>query len=118
MSLRDELQRDLAEAFNDADGLADAVSAFEGNHRGDCSYDPVEMETVCQNLPITGRGVFTQYSLWEINTLGIPSKDTKLIVLVNEITRVPEAGDTIEGLTVRGVTRDPVEATLTIQMGG
>ena len=118
MSLRDELQADLAEAFDEVGGLADAVSEFEGNHLGDVVYDPVEMEYISTETPFWGRGIFAGYTLWEISSLGIPETDTKLICLANEITRVPVAGDKIEGLAVKSVTRDPVSATLEIQLGG
>lgn len=117
MGLRDELQADLAEAFDDEDGLAGAVSEFSGVHMGEVVYDPVEMEYTAEETPFSGRGVFTDFTLFELSALGIPESDRKLICLANEITRVPESGDTIEDLSVKSVERDPVGATLTIQLG-
>ncbi|NAW35000.1 glutamate 5-kinase [Halomonas alimentaria] len=115
MGLKADLEESLAEAF-DTD-LADAVSEFSGVHMGEVVYDPVEMEYTAEETPFSGRGVFTDYTLWELDTLGIPATDVKLICLANEIDRVPEVDDKIEDLAVKSVERDPVSATLEIQLG-
>lgn len=121
MGLRDDLQADLAEAFDDE--LSDAVTAFTGTRTvaddTDSGIDdwmnPPDTPTA-STLTYTGRGVLTDYSTYELNSDIINVTDVKLIVLQNEITAEPIADDKINGYSVVRVNRDPALATYEIQL--
>ena len=121
MGLRDDLQADLAEAFDDE--LADAVTAFAGTRAVASNTDSdiddwmnPPSEPSNSTLTYTGRGVFTDYSTYELNSDIINVTDVKLIVLQNEITAEPIADDKINGYTVVRVSKDPASATYEIQL--
>lgn len=121
MGLRDELQADLAEAFNT--DLSDAVTAFTGTRTvaddTDSGIDdwmnPPDTPSA-STLTYTGRGVFTDYSTYELDSDIIDVTDVKLIVLQNEITAEPIADDKINGYSVIRVSKDPANATYEIQL--
>lgn len=121
MGLRDDLQADLAEAFND--DLADAVTAFIGTRTVASDTDSgiddwmnPPGEPSASTLTYSGRGVFTDYSTYELNSDIIDVTDVKLIVLQNEITNEPIADDKINGYSVVMVNKDPASATFEIQL--
>ena len=126
MSLRDDIQADIAEAFDD--DLADAVRSFTGSREVAGSYDPVTGTTSSTLTKYQGRGVFGSFRAEEL-TQHILATDTKLSgVLQNELlmldeqgeltaTRaVPQVNDMIAGYTVKSVSNDPAAATYTIQL--
>ena len=121
MGLRDELQADLAEAFDDE--LADAITAIVGTRTTASDTDTGEDDWMnppdaptASTLTYTGRGVFTDYSTYELNSDIINVTDIKLICLTNEITAEPIADDKINGYSVVRVSRDPIAATFEIQL--
>ena len=121
MGLRDELQADLAEAFDD--DLSDAVTAFTGVRTVASDTDSgIDDWMNPPNAPnestptYTGRGVFTDYSTYELNSDIINVTDVKLIVLQNEITAEPIADDKINDYSVVRVSKDPALATYEIQL--
>lgn len=93
MGLRDDIQTDLAEAF-DTD-LADAVQPFTGEYLGPGVYDPVTEETTAQPVTYTGRGVLDSYDSRRIDNINIKVGDVLLICLANETTDIPAVGHTI-----------------------
>lgn len=121
MGLRDELQADLADAFNT--DLSDAVTAFTGTRTvaddTDSGIDdwmnPPDTPSA-STLTYSGRGVFTDYSTYELDSDIIDVTDVKLIVLQNEITAEPIADDKINGYSVIRVSKDPANATYEIQL--
>lgn len=121
MGLRDELQADLADAFNT--DLSDAVTAFTGTRTvaddTDSGIDdwmnPPDTPSA-STLTYSGRGVFTDYSKYELDSDIIDVTDVKLIVLQNEITAEPIADDKINGYSVIRVSKDPANATYEIQL--
>lgn len=121
MGLRDDIQTDLAEAFDD--DLADAVTAFTGTRTvasdTDSGIDDWMLppsETTDSTLTYTGRGVFTDYSTYELDSDIVDVTDVKLICLANEITSEPIADDKINGYSVVRVNRDPALASYEIQL--
>jgi len=90
MGLREDIQTDLAEAF-DTD-LADAVRPFTGEYLGPGIYDPVTEETTAQPVTYTGRGVLDSYESRRIDNINIKVGDVLLICLANEVTDVPAVG--------------------------
>lgn len=128
MSLRDELQADIAEAFDDEDGLADAVKPFECVRTS--TSGPYDVETGTYPTVTTGyqgRGVFGGFRSFEIDGARILATDTKLTVLQNEIwatdngevtntPEVPRVDDVINGLKVLDVRKDPADVAWIVQM--
>lgn len=90
MGLRDELQTDLAEAF-DTD-LADAVIAFTGEYMGPGDWDPVEEVETARPVTYSGRGVLSRYEDRRIDNINILVGDLRLTALVNEVTDIPGVG--------------------------
>ncbi len=120
MSLRDDLQADIAEAF-DGD-LADAVQSFAGSRAVAGEYDPVTGSSTT-TVSYSGRGVFGSFRQEEIDGAIILATDEKLTALQNEVTldsdgspATPQVDDTLAGKTVKAVMKDPASATWTLAL--
>ncbi|MFG6139506.1 hypothetical protein [Halomonas sp. B23F22_10] len=120
MGMRDDLQTDLAEAFDD--DLADAVTAFSGSREIVGEYDPVT-GTNAATVAYSGRGVLGSFRQEEVDGQHILATDQKLTALQNEVTldeggglAEPQVDDTIAGLVVKNVGQDPVAATWTLAL--
>lgn len=98
MGLRDDIQADLAEAFDD--DLADAVVPFTGSYLGPGVRDPISETTTAQPVTYTGRGVLDSYDSRRIDGVNILVGDVLLICLANEVTDKPAVGHqvTVEDL--------------------
>ncbi len=117
MALRDEITAGLADAFNDPDGLADAVQSFAAQRRtGQGTYNPVTEQWDVGTLGYTGRGVFAGYEAEMVDGIKILSTDTKLIALQAEVTMTPAVDDEINGAKVLAVGKDPADATWILQL--
>ena len=125
MGLREELQADLAEAF-DTD-LADAVVDFSGEYMGPGDWDPVEEVSTAQPLSYTGRGVLSRYEDRRIDNINILVGDLRLTALANEVTDTPDVGHKITApdlmdrskqvvYLVKSVRSDPASATYRLQL--
>jgi len=114
MGLRDEIQTDIAAAF-DTD-LADAVSSFTGSRVVAGEYNPETGSSTTTTVNYSGRGVFGGYSVQEADGQHILATDTKLIALQSETTDTPQEGDTIDGLEVVRVQKDPAAASWTLTL--
>lgn len=125
MGLRDDLQRDLAEAF-DTD-LVDAVNPVVGVRKVQGEYDPDSGTTPETTTNYAGRGVFGKYLAKEIDGSLIQATDEKLTILQNElfitllgepteVLAIPEIGDVIGGKRAMNVSQDPAKATWTVQL--
>lgn len=125
MGLRDELQADLAEAFNT--DLADAVLAFTGEYMGPGIVDPVTEETTAVPVIYTGRGVLSRYQDSRIDNINILVGDLRLTALANEVTDTPDVGHKITApdlmnrskqvaYLVKSVRSDPASATYRLQL--
>jgi hypothetical protein len=128
MGMRDEIQADLAEAFDDPDGLADTVKPVAGSRTVKGGYDPDIGGTVpASTFHYAGRGVFGSYLAKEIDGTRILTEDVRLLVLQNElfevqvgavtdVTAAPKIGDQVSGFRALNVSEDPAQATWTIQL--
>lgn len=124
MGMREEIQADLAEAFDDPDGLADAVKSVAGSRTVKGGYDPEIGGTVPSSTTYyNGRGVFGSYLAKEIDGTRILTEDVKLLVLQSElfegqadVPAAPKIGDQVSGYRVLNVSEDPAQATWTIQL--
>ncbi|MGK7768863.1 glutamate 5-kinase, partial [Acinetobacter baumannii] len=89
MGLRDEIQADIAEAFNE--DLSDAVHTFTCERTSKTNWDPKTETFVEVKENYSGRGVlFGSYSQYEIQTLGVLATDKKATVLQNEVSMTPK----------------------------
>ncbi|MGQ7247594.1 hypothetical protein ACUN9Y_09665 [Halomonas sp. V046] len=122
MGLRDDIQADIAEAY-DSD-LADAVRSFTGSREIAGEYDPDTGSSSTTTVTYTGRGVAGGYSVEEVDDQHIRRTDVKISgVLQNELIldadqtpATPKIDDTIDGMLVVNVGQDPAKATWTIQL--
>ena len=98
MGLREDIQTDLAEAFDD--DLADAVAPFTGSYMGPGVRDPISETTTAQPVTYTGRGVLDSYDSRRIDGVNVLVGDVLLICLANEVTDKPAVGHqvTVEDL--------------------
>ncbi|MDS7931846.1 glutamate 5-kinase [Acinetobacter sp. V102_4] len=102
MGLRDEIQAEIAEAFDE--DLADAVHAFTCERVIKTNWDPKTETHIEVKESYSGRGVlFGSYSQYEIQTLGVLATDKKATVLQNEVSMAPKIDD--EWITVLGSFR-------------
>jgi hypothetical protein len=115
MGMREEIQADLAEAF-DTD-LADAVVPFSGGITLAGSWDPVdEVSTDPVVIAYTGRGVMDAFKAQAVDGINILAIDQLLIALTNETTGTPAVGHKINGFRVINVQVDPAGAHYEIQL--
>ena len=115
MGLREDIQADMAEAF-DTD-LADAVKDFTGGITLPGTWDPVTEESAGEVvIAYSGRGVFDAYEVRLVDGINIKSTDQLLIVLTNEVTGAPQVGHKINGFDVLNVLQDPAGAHWEIQL--
>jgi hypothetical protein len=120
MGLRDELQADIAEAF-DTD-LADAITTFTCSKEiqsGDFDFETqtYPMVTVEQ---YSGRGVFGSYKRDLVKPIDYQVEDVKAIVLQNEVSGLPQIDDVwMAGnskFKVLNVVKDPSESIWVCQL--
>ena len=119
--MRDELQAELAEAFND--DLADAVDSFTCTKPIYSGVFDFETQTypVIGSESYLGRGVlFGSYLKDLVKPADYQAEDAKAIVLQNEVTAVPQIDDvwaTSKGdFKVINIGADPASATYTVQL--
>ncbi|MFW1976313.1 glutamate 5-kinase [Acinetobacter baumannii] len=119
MGLRDEIQAEIAEAFNE--DLADAVHPFTCDRVVSTKWNPKTntSENVIEHYK--GRGVlFGSYNQYEIQTLGVLATDKKAIVLQNEVTMVPQLEDEwvtpLGAFRVKHIKQDPIGASWKCQL--
>lgn len=120
-NMRNELQAELAAAFND--DLADAVDSFTCTKLIYSGVFDFETQTypVVGSESYSGRGVlFGSYLKDLVKPADYQAEDAKAIVLQNEVTGIPQIGDvwaTSKGdFKVVNIGADPVAATYTIQL--
>ena len=120
-NMRDELQEELAAAFNE--DLADAVDSFTCQKPIYSGVFDFETQTypVVGSESYSGRGIlFGSYLKDLVKPADYQAEDAKAIVLQNEVTGIPQIGDvwaTSKGdFKVVNIGADPVAATYTIQL--
>ena len=120
-NMRDELQAELAAAFNE--DLADAVDSFTCTKPIYSGVFDFETQTypAVGSESYSGRGVlFGSYRKELVKPVDYQAEDAKAIVLQNEVTGIPQIGDvwaTTKGnFQVVNIGGDPVSATYIIQL--
>jgi hypothetical protein len=104
VGLRDDIQIDLAAAFDE--DLADAVQPFSGTYKGEGSWDPVTETSTAPTIVYSGRGVMDSYDSRRIDNVNIKVGDVLLLCLANEVTDRPQVGHQITALDL--ITGAPV----------
>ena len=120
-NMRDELQAELAAAFNE--DLADAVDSFTCQkpiYSGEFDFE-TQTYPVVGSESYSGRGVlFGSYLKDLVKPADYQAEDAKAIVLQNEVTAVPQIDDiwnTVKGdFEVKNIGSEPVSATYIIQL--
>lgn len=118
--MRDELQAELAAAFNE--DLADAVDTFTCEkpiYSGEFDFE-TQTYPVIGSESYSGRGVRGNYLRDMVKPIDYQATDAKAIVLQNELTGIPQIGDVWQfadgGFEVKNIGSDPVSATYIIQL--
>lgn len=114
MGIREDVQSDMAEAF-DTD-LADAVRAFTLTRVTGTDPDPLTGEETETTYTFDSRGVFGRFKAEEVDNQHILATDEKLTVLQNELDTEPAPGDDIAGRRVMSVGQDPAHAIWLVQL--
>ncbi|MCE6007579.1 glutamate 5-kinase [Acinetobacter soli] len=86
MGMREEIQQELAAAFDAEDELADAVNTFTCSRKVLISSNPATGEDVFQELAYSGRGVL--FGSWEkdlVRPSDYLASDSKAVLLRNEV---------------------------------
>lgn len=120
-NMRDELQEELAAAFND--DLADAVDSFTCQkpiYSGEFDFE-TQTYPVIGSESYSGRGVlFGSYLKDLVKPADYQAEDAKAIVLQNEVTAVPQIDDvwaTSKGdFKVVNIGADPTNSIWTCQI--
>ena len=120
-NMRDELQEELAAAFND--DLADAVDSFTCQkpiYSGEFDFE-TQTYPVVGSESYSGRGVlFGSYLKDLVKPADYQAEDAKAIVLQNEVTGIPQIGDvwaTSKGdFKVVNIGADPTNSIWTCQL--
>ena len=124
MGIRDELQAEIAVAFDD--DLKDAVCQFSGESFSEKSVDPVTEQVIGEKISYSGRGVLSRYRLDSIDGVNILRGDLKLTALTNEVSGKPgvdhliTAPDLLTGKSqqykIISANTDPARAAYLLQL--
>lgn len=124
MGMRDEIQTELAEAFDE--DLADAVQQFTGTYKGEGAWDPETETSTAPTIAYSGRGVMAGYDSRRIDNVNIKVGDVLLLCLANEVTDRPQVGHQITAVDlitgsrvayrVESAAMDPAQAHYEIQL--
>ena len=120
-NMRDELQVELAEAFNE--DLADAVDTFTCEkpiYSGEFDFE-TQTYPVIGSESYSGRGVlFGSYLKDMVKPTDYQVTDSKAIVLQNEVAGIPQIGDvwvTGKGeFEVKNISQDPTSSIWSCQL--
>ena len=118
--MRDELQAELAAAFNE--DLADAVDSFTCTklvYSGEFDFE-TQTYPVVGSESYSGRGVRGNYLRDMVKPIDYQTTDAKVIVLQNELTGIPQIGDVWQfadgGFEVKNISQDPTKSIYVIQL--
>jgi len=121
MGLRDEIQADIAEAFNT--DLADAINPFTCIRITKGNWDPVEETYDETRFEYSGRCVFGFYNQQEVvksTVLNILETDRKATLMQSEVTAEPLVDDEWQlndgKYRVMHKKQDPAGVSWTIQL--
>lgn len=118
--MREELQAELAAAFNE--DLADAVDTFTCEkliYSGEFDFE-TQTYPIVGDESYSGRGVLGNYLKDMVKPTDYQVEDAKVIVLQNELTGIPQIGDVWQfadgGFEVKNISQDPTSSIWTCQL--
>lgn len=114
--MKQEITQELKQAF-DTD-LKDAIKEFTAIRHITRDDDWIINDNQGTQSTYTGRGVFSNYHVHEIDGQSITMHDIKLICLADELTDAPKIDDVMDGKRVLAVGADPAGVSFTIQLRG
>lgn len=124
MGIRDELQAEIAAAFDD--DFKDAVCEFSGAGFSETTVDPVTEQVTGEKISYSGRGVLSGYRMDSIDGVNILRGDVKLTALTNEVDGEPAvkhlitAPDLLTGKSqqykIISADTDPARAAYSLQL--
>ena len=119
-NMREELQAELAAAFNE--DLADAVDTFTCEkpiYSGEFDFE-TQTYPVIGSESYSGRGVRGNYLRDMVKPIDYQTTDAKVIVLQDELTGIPQIGDVWQfkdgGFEVKNISQDPTSSIWTCQL--
>ena len=119
-TMRDELQEELAAAFDE--DLADAVDLFTCEkliYSGDFDFE-TQTYPVVGDESYLGRGVLGNYLKDLVKPTDYHVEDAKAIVLQNELSQAPQIGDEWDfshgKFKVINISKDPTDSIWTCQL--
>ena len=119
-TMRDELQEELAAAFDD--DLADAVDLFTCEkliYSGDFDFE-TQTYPIVGDESYSGRGVLGNYLKDLVKPTDYQVEDAKAIVLQNELSQAPQIGDEWNfshgKFKVINISKDPTDSIWTCQL--
>lgn len=120
MGMKDELQEELAAAFDE--DLADAVDSFTCEkliYSGEFDFE-TQTYPVVGDESYSGRGVRGNYLRDMVKPIDYQTTDAKAIVLQNELTGIPQIGDVWQyddgNFKVINIGQDPTKSIYVIQL--
>ena len=120
MGIKDDIQAEVAAAFND--DLADAVDTFTCEkpiYSGEFDFE-TQTYPVVGSESYSGRGVRGNYLRDMVKPIDYQTTDAKAIVLQNELTGIPQIGDVWQfrdgGFEVKNIGQDPTSSIWTCQL--
>jgi len=118
--MRDELQEELAAAFDD--DLADAVDTFTCEkliYSGEFDFES-QTYPIVGDESYSGRGVLGNYLKDLVKPTDYQVEDAKAIVLQNELSQAPQIGDEWDfghgKFKVINISKDPTNSIWTCQL--
>ena len=118
--MRDELQEELAAAFDD--DLADAIDSFTCEkliYSGDFDFE-TQTYPIVGDESYSGRGVLGNYLKDLVKPTDYQVEDAKAIVLQNELSQAPQIGDEWDfshgKFKVINISKDPTNSIWTCQL--
>lgn len=119
-TMRDELQEELAAAFDD--DLADAVDSFTCEkpiYSGEFDFE-TQTYPIVGDESYSGRGVLGNYLKDLVKPTDYQVEDAKAIVLQNELSQAPQIGDEWNfshgKFKVINISKDPTDSIWTCQL--
>ena len=119
-TMRDELQEELAAAFDD--DLADAVDSFTCEkpiYSGEFDFE-TQTYPIVGDESYSGRGVLGNYLKDLVKPTDYQVEDAKAIVLQNELSQAPQIGDEWNfshgKFKVINISKDPSDSIWTCQL--
>lgn len=120
MGMRDEIQTELAAAFDAEDELRDAVDSFTCTRKILTGSNPATGIDEYDETNYSGRGVCGNYLQQRNLPIDYKSSDIRLLALQNEVSDIPLIGDKLNfsdgAYSIISIQKDPANVTWVLQI--